>query len=364
MTGETQVAYTAAEGTLRRNIFASRADDVIVMRITGTGKLNAEFAFSGLPPETFAQIKEIGKRVKNTGHGLRDQKYLYFHTLFEPNTANPIKGYEGLGKLVVKGGWHRPAFVGTCWTHMGLAAVDAREILLLIKIRPILKDNRANTCFPALEQELEALPPDYQTLLARHVQRHAPLMERVSFSLDAPAADRAKPTEDLIRDSKKLEAPLAQLERAFDAGRYNIISSTGYNPPNLQGLWSATWLAPWGASLTADGNLESAIAFLSMGNTPELMEEFVRFLERFMPGFRRNTRELYAMRGFHVPAQITASPRITDFSPMYSLAYWHSGAPGAASSCTTTGCTRATGSFWTSGPIRCSRRRRPSTKIS
>ena len=64
MTGETHVAYTAAEGTVRRNIFASRADDVIVMRITGTGKLNAEFAFSGLPPETFAQIKEIGKRVK------------------------------------------------------------------------------------------------------------------------------------------------------------------------------------------------------------------------------------------------------------------------------------------------------------
>ena len=284
--------------------------------------------------------------------------------MFEPNTANPIKGYEGLGKLVIKGGWHRPCFVGTCWTHMGLMAVDAREILLLIKIRPILKDNRASTCLPALEQELEALPPDYETLLARHVPRHAPLMERVSFSLDAPAADRAKPTEDLIRDSKKLEPPLAQLERAFDAGRYNIISSTGYNPPNLQGLWSATWLAPWARSLTADGNLESAIAFLSMGNTPELMEEFVRFLERFMPGFRRNTRELYEMRGFHVPAQITASPRITDFSPVYSLAYWHSGSPGAASSCTTTGSTPATGSSWTSGPIRCSRKRRPSTKIS
>ena len=64
-----------------------------------------------------------------------------------------------------------------------------------------------------------------------------------------------------------------------------------------------------------------------MGNTPELMESFVRFNENFLPGFRRNMKELYGMRGFHVPAQITASPRITDFSPLYPLHYWHAGAP-------------------------------------
>ena len=327
MTGEAHVTFTGESATIRRSTFVSRADDVIVVRIAGTNKQNVSFGFKLLPPQSIREIKEIGTSVKNVSQGLtKDGKYLHFNTLFEPNCANPIKGYEGLGKVITQGGWRAPTFIGKCWTGMGLKITDANEVLLLITIRPLLKSSRAVSEVPAIAQELETLPTDYATLLTRHAAIHGDLMRRVSFSLNAPESDRTKATEDLIKDSVRMESPLAQIERSFEAGRYNIISSTGYNPPNLQGLWSATWLAPWGGSLTADGNLQSAISFLSIGRTPELTECFIRFNERFLPGFRRNMKELYGMRGFHVPAQITASPRITDFSHLYPLHYWHAGA--------------------------------------
>ena len=190
-TAEAHVTYTAESSTIRRSTFVSRADDVIVVRITGNDKQTVAFGFKGLPTQTLREIKEIAASVTTASQGLtKDQKYLYFHTLFEPNHGNPIKGYEGVGKVVTQGGWRGPAFIGKCWTGLGFRVTDAKEVLLLIKIRPLLKSNRALSDLPAITQELEALPADYETLLARHAKIHGALMNRVSFSLDAPAADR------------------------------------------------------------------------------------------------------------------------------------------------------------------------------
>ena len=119
------------------------------------------------------------------------------------------------------------------------------------------------------------------------------------------------------------------IERAFDAGRYNIICSTGLNPPNLQGIWSGTWQPPWSGSFTVNGNLPCAISFLLTGNTPGLMEPYFAFYERMLPGFRENAKALFGTRGIHVPAQMTTSPRETDFSSQYPHCYWHSGAAWA-----------------------------------
>ena len=325
MTGEAHVAYVGEDGAVRRNAFVSRADDVVVVRIEGDKLGRVVLRMNPMPAggvgctdwpaAGLREIQTVAKSLKSQVFG-RDGNYLRFQTKFAvTNLDNPITGYEAVCRMVNKGGWNGPTGILT----------GCKEIVLLIKVRPILKGQDSN--LEAIKQELEALPGDYDQLLARHAKIHGDLMGRSSFSLNAPAADRAKPTEDLIKQSAKLEAPLAQIERAFDASRYLIISSTGYNPPNLQGLWAATWRAPWGGGLTVDGNLPCAIAFLEMGNTPELMERFFAFNERMMPGFRRNMKELYGMRGFHVPAQVTASPRVTDFSADYSLTYWHAGAP-------------------------------------
>ena len=318
MTGEAHVSYTTAEGSFRRSTFVSRADDVIVMRLVGTAKQTAAFAFVAHPQDNFRESQEFVKNVKAYERGASGN-FLSFRTVFATSSpANPICGYEVVGRIVPKGS-------GLTRTHPGFKTVDADEILVLIKIRPLLKGETTNE--PAIQAELAALPADYDKLLAAHAKIHGDLMGRVSFSLDASPAERAKATEDLIRPSKGQEYSPAQIERAFDAGRYNILCGTGYNPPNMQGIWSGTWRAQWGGGITVDGNLPSAVAFNLMGNTPELTEPYFRYMEQHLPEFRKHMAQLYGMRGFLIPGGgITTFTGFPGVSPCYPFYFWQAGA--------------------------------------
>ncbi len=318
LTAEASVTVEHAGGAFQRSVFASRADDVIVLRLAGRGKQTAEFSFAALPAKTVQEKRVVADGIKVSAQGVRDG-LLYFRSEFaHANPFNPNAGYEGFGKVIARGGTRTE-------TADAIRIANADEILVLVKIVPLARAAGVATNFAAARAALDALPADYAALLAPHAARHGELMRRVEFSLDAPAADRAKPTEQLIADSARLDAPLAKIERAFDAGRYNIICSTGHHPPNLMGLWSGTWLAPWAGSFTVDGNLPCVVSFNLMGNTPELMEPFFRYFDARWDGFRRNAKVLYGARGFHVPGQLTLSPLETDFSPRWPLWYWHAG---------------------------------------
>jgi len=334
MTGEASVTYQTPEGIFRRSTFVSRADNVIVVRLTGNGKQSAELAFGELPGKSFKEIQEIAKRVKSVELGALPDKYLKFQTTYAtPNEINPLLGCEAVGRIVHKGGSFGR-------TQPGYKIEGANEILVLIKIRPRMRGDAQNN-LEAIQKELAALPADYDQLLAAHAKIHGDLMGRVSFSLNAPAEERAKSSDELIAESKETKgakaaketkAPLAQIERAFDAGRYNIISSTGYNPPNLQGLWNGCWLAPWGSAMTTDGNLPCAVSFLAMGNTPELLEPFFRYHERFVPGYRELAKQILGTRGLLMPAQLTTAPVFVGVGAAYPFYYWYAGMPWALQS--------------------------------
>ena len=322
MTAEASVSVEDLQHTFQRSTFASRTDDIIVVRLQGSKKLSAKFLFESLVPKNENEEKIVSERIKSKEEGVKDD-LLYFKTLFTyTNQFNPNIGYEGVGKIVTKGG-------SSNTSERGIAVTDADEILLLIKIRPILKTDSKLTNFTELAAAINKIDPDYEQLLGSHASLHGELMGRASFSLDAPDEHRNLPTEELIALTEKKADPLAMIERAFDAGRYNIICSTGANPPNLQGIWSATWLANWSGSFTTNGNLQCAVAFNLMGNTPELMEALFRYYDTRWDEFRENSRLFKGTRGFHVPAQLTVSPRSTNFTLRHPHCYWHSGAAWA-----------------------------------
>ena len=322
MTAEANVSVENQENSYQRSTFASRSDDVIVVRLKGRKALSAKFFFEGLIPENENERRIVDEGINSKQEGVKDG-LLYFHTLFaNPNFSNPNLGYEGVGKVIAKGGTYNES-------EKGISVAEADEILLLIKIRPILKTDTKRSNFDEMVAELNRLEPDYKQLLEPHVKIHGDLMSRVSFSLDASEENRAMPNEELIELTEKKANPLAMIERAFDAGRYNIICSTGNYPPNLQGIWSATWLANWSVSFTTNGNLQCAVAFNLMGNTPELMEAYFRFYDNRWDQFRENARLFKGTRGFHVPAQLTVGPRSTNFTSRHPHCYWHSGAAWA-----------------------------------
>ncbi|WP_421918913.1 glycosyl hydrolase family 95 catalytic domain-containing protein [Marinifilum sp.] len=317
MTAETNVSVSNSKGTFQRTAFASREDDVVVVRLKGDGKQTAEISLSGLVPHNDREREMQKEGVKSSEKSIKDG-LMYMRTLFaHTNKYNPNLGFEGFGKVISKGGERTE-------TDSSVIIKDADEILVLIKVEPITKGQESLSNYETIKKQIEGVNTDYNTLLASHSKKHGELMGRVDFSLNAPEYDRQQPNEILKGLSK--EAPLAMIERAFYAGRYNIICSTGLNPPNLVGLWSATWSANWEGSFTTNGNLPCAVAFNLMGNTPELMEPYFRYHDERWEGFRTNAKQLFGTRGFNIPGQLTMGPLQTDFSYWNPHVFWHAGA--------------------------------------
>ncbi|GAF77042.1 unnamed protein product, partial [marine sediment metagenome] len=116
----------------------------------------------------------------------------------------------------------------------------------------------------------------------------------------------------------------------FDAGRYNIISSTGDLPPTLQGVWAGTYNPPWASDFTHNGNVPSALASMLMGNTPELMLAYTSYIESIVPYLEINAQRIFGARGIILPSRSTTDGFNNSFNHRFPGAFWVAGAAWAA----------------------------------
>ena len=318
MAAEAAVTVADGNGISCRTVFASRPAGVFVMRLRGSKTQSATFSFSAPEPANEGDRKFVEAGIAETTSSIEGGCLSFRCRFANANQFNPHRGYEAIAAIITQGG-------NRLENGTEIRIEEATEIVVLVQIR-VLPKSGDEAPFSVAAAQLMALGSDYDALRNDQVRVHGDLMGRVSLSLDAPVEDRAKPSEQLNQESRSNSTPLAMIERAFAAGRYNMICCTGLNPPNLQGLWAANSLSPWSGSITTNGNLPCAISFLLMGNTPELMQGYFRYHDERLPGFAENARTLYGTRGIHIPAQITMGPWETDFTPVYPHLWWYAGA--------------------------------------
>lgn len=322
-TGEATVDWRDQKGTHQRSIFVSRADSLIVVKWKSTQKINCEIDFTQRPAR-WDQQSFIREGVKVMHSSVVDN-LLTYSSEFNHKYPGGLQGYAGVGRVIQSGGTQ-------VQSGNKLLIHDADEVLLLIRIRPDFGSE--GNLLSRLQAELSAIVPPksgtpaalYAQLLSRHSSIHAGLFNRVKLNLNADPGERKLTSEALILRGNS-DPGKALIERTFDAGRYNILSATGTRPPNLQGLWSGTWTAPWSSGFTTDGNLPTAMSILLPGNMPELMKSFFDYHESMLPEYRRQARELYGTQGIHIPAQLTTRGLETDFGPVWCLTFW-TGAAG------------------------------------
>lgn len=320
-TGEAFTEWKDENGTFRRSVFVSRPDSIVVVRFTGDAPIHAVVTFDEVPVNDYGDQIKKDRYVKETRIGLT-REHLVYRTLFRhTNVYNSLKGYEGAGRVIHKGG---------CLRYAGneIIAEGVDELLILACILPLSGSDVSQ--HDRLIGYLDCLPSEYEQLLRPHEVVQKDLYGRVSIDLGVPDEERKLCSEQLIARSQTDLPPLAMIEKAFNAGRYNIISCTGYNPPNLQGLWSGTWSAPWFGSFTTNGNQPTAMSFFLPGNTPVLMQSYFDQIARMIDRFRISAREVFGTRGFHVPAQMTTNWRVLDNYPRCPHSYWTAGTAWAA----------------------------------
>ena len=128
----------------------------------------------------------------------------------------------------------------------------------------------------------QAVEDIYSRLLQENRNSHGRLMEASVLELESQE-DKLLTIEELLkRQHESQELSQALLEKFYDAGRYFQIINTGELPP-LIGQWNI--------------NVNLQVCSANITGLQELMEPYFNFIEKNLPDFRRNAREIYGCRG-------------------------------------------------------------------
>lgn len=319
-TGVVSVKWTDNRGDFQRKLFVSRTDDAVVLSISNTSKgmVNCTLKLAQQPPRQAGGWDPVGmckEGIKGYTTGAESQ-WLTYRSSFTRVWTGSLQGYEGVSRIVVKGGQ-------STTVDDKVVVTGADEVLVFTQMA-LLKQFE-NSKIDQLKSALSKLTPDFNVLLERHTPVHGRIFNRVRLDLNG-GADRNLTSEELLAKSSFGHLTPALLEKEFDAARYNILSSSGVRFPNLQGIWSGTYGPPWSGDFTLNGNVECAIAANLSANMAECMEPFFKFMEDNMADFRLNAQRLYGCRGIHVPSRASTHGLNNHFDDTWPMTFWTAGA--------------------------------------
>lgn len=327
---EAVVRWSDDRGPFERRMFVSRKHGIAVVKLTAPDgalntvlKLDPRTLDEGYKPET--NHKEDSNDVFAEHFGdlksASGEDWLTFSASFLKAYEGSIEALEGRARVITNGGTARPGNDGT------LAINGASSALLFIDLR--LLDDANTSQQEELAAKLDALPADYDGLLANHAELHGALFNRVRLDLGG-GDDHLKSTEQLMEENTFETMNLAWLEKQFDAGRYNIICSTGELPPNLQGIWGGHYVPAWAGDYTHNGNVPAAIAANHMGNMPELTLAYCNYIESIIPDMEHNAKAYFGCRGVVLPSRSSTNGYNNALTKDFAGGMWTAGAGWAA----------------------------------
>jgi hypothetical protein len=301
--GLAAVEWQDRRGPVSWRGFVSRADGAAVLQLSTVagGSLTCTLALRHVAPEPAGsgwEGPEKYRRYLAAPEVHAEENWLYFGGRFR--TA--AHGYDCLARVITVGGRQHA-------DGERLYITGASQVLVLVDLRPAGAGDRTQR--EEMRRALAGLAPDYEALYARHAQVHAALYNRTTLRLGRP------------------EAP-SVFQQLFDAGRYEILSSCGEWPPNLQGLWAGAYGVPWSSDYTINGNAQAAVTGLLAGNLPECMASFLRYLEFLVPDMRGNAAALYGCQGILLASRSSSHGANNHFSLGHPHTLWTAGAGWAA----------------------------------
>ncbi len=178
------------------------------------------------------------------------------------------------------------------WDGCACKLQNATYALFAYALEPVA--DQAEACY----QHLKTLSCDCETLIARHVALHQPLMDQVTLSLNG-IDSMPWTNEHLLESLDDPEMLDALVLRLFHFGRYLLISSCrpGAMPPNLQGIWNGKRVPPWDSDFHNDINIEMNFWQAPMGGLNEMMLSLFDYYESLVPDFQDNARRIFGQRG-------------------------------------------------------------------
>ncbi|MDE7211174.1 MAG: glycoside hydrolase family 95 protein [Lachnospiraceae bacterium] len=259
--------------THRREIFATAADDVIVMH--------------------FETDDPAGMNL--TPLLMRHKFYDYTGKYADDTIMLGAKlGGDGLDlNMMLRG-----RIAGGSMEVIGerLVIRGAQEITLLFSAGTTFRYwNLKESVWQKLE---DAMQHSYAELKQRHTADYKSLFERVKLDLGGDTAFDRVPTNERLKNVRREDYGLTELY--FNFGRYLTIacSRPGTLPSTLQGLWNKDMLGPWDCKYTININTEMNYWIAENCNLSECHMPLFEHLKRMLPNGRETARKMYGCRGF------------------------------------------------------------------
>jgi alpha-L-fucosidase 2 len=272
----------------RREVFASSADQVIVVRLTADQprRLNLELDTASLLQST-STASAGGLRLAGKAPAHVDPSYVKYNpdpiVEIDPTGCKGMR-YELLVKPVLEDG-----SVQADGSQLRIRAATSVTLLLSAATSFAGYDrcpDSAGRDQHALAQGFidAAARHDYAALRAAHVADFRALFDRVSLTLDGAGPDRSSiPTDRRLADYTAGGADPGLEALYVQFGRYLLMSSsrTRNAPANLQGIWSPHVRAPWSSNYTTNINVQMNYWPVDSANLGELfapMDDLIRNL--------------------------------------------------------------------------------------
>ncbi len=277
-----------------RKVFASQADNVIVVQLTASKKGELEFDMeftSQLQKNVFTvsehegisgKVNELAAVVDGVEQeGIKAGLKAECRIMVE--TDGEVK--RGADKLSID-----DATIATLYITAATNFVNYKDI----SGNPVKKNN---------ETLASVKGKPYKQLLAAHVRKYQEQYNRVSLTLprtDASLLETDKRLAAFENNAPDTQLDLDLVSLMMQYGRYLLISSSqpGGQPANLQGVWNDKMNAPWDSKYTININAEMNYWPALVGNLAETQQPFFSMVRDLSVTGAKTARTMYNCNGW------------------------------------------------------------------
>ena len=264
-----------------RNVFASQADNAVVIQISSSIKKALNFKVD------YVRYEESVK-----GDAIAKHEFAY--------NINNVE-HEGIpGKLKAEVRVKVVADGKVIDTDNGMMVANASTATIIITAATNYvnyKDISGNPLLRNSNTMASIKGKNYKTLLKRHLQKYQEQYNRVSLTLPKSGNSDVETDKRLATfDGRDLDFVSLMMQY----GRYLLISSSqpGGQPANLQGVWNDKKDAPWDSKYTININAEMNYWPALIGNLAETQEPLFSMIRDLSVTGAKTARSMYECPGW------------------------------------------------------------------
>ena len=246
--------WLTSEIRISREAFASRADNLLAVRVKASREIPFEVLLSGCHAESIQCASQDNRRAGLSFDGVLPNALGYAARL-------DVQSADGRVEL----------------THDGEGVkVIATDFTVYLRAVTSFDPKRPNFGLDGVCPEIDQGegPQSYAGALDRHLAEYIPYWSRMTLDLHGDRLKESQPTRERVRSCRAGVRDRGLEELLFKFGRYLMIASSrpGTWPANLQGVWNESNRPEWDGDYHTNINLQMNYWGMDCANLTDCFE--------------------------------------------------------------------------------------------